>query len=263
MSGEFSALRMIASDLDRTLLGEGGELSDAAAGVLGRCRARGLITAFATARPERATWVFQQKFRPDYVFANNGASIYHNGEKIYEAAIPRDVLRAVLRQVLAHPKVACIVIEAEGRQYTNCADTSDWGLHWNPAYTDFSSIPDVDAPKFSIECADGEAIRRMLEHYPELTLSANSGEDRYQIVCAGESKLHAIERVAAMLGFSVKQVAAFGDDHNDVAMLKRCGVGVAVKEAIPEAKRAARFICPSHREDGVARWIEDHILSMP
>ena len=56
------------------------------------------------------------------------------------------------------------------------------------------------------------------------------------------------------------EIAAFGDDHNDIAMLSACGAGIAVGNAIDEVKRAADHIALSNEEDGVARWIEENIL---
>jgi hydroxymethylpyrimidine pyrophosphatase-like HAD family hydrolase len=55
-------------------------------------------------------------------------------------------------------------------------------------------------------------------------------------------------------------IAAFGDDHNDVEMLRRCGFGVAVANAIEEAKAAAGCICGTNDNDGVANWIEERVL---
>lgn len=54
----------------------------------------------------------------------------------------------------------------------------------------------------------------------------------------------------------MKNVIAFGDDHNDIEMLRECGVGVAVANAIDEAKAVADYICDTSDNDGLARWLE-------
>ena len=51
---------------------------------------------------------------------------------------------------------------------------------------------------------------------------------------------------------------AFGDNYNDVDMLREAGIGVAVENAIPEAKAVADEITAPGKEDGVARSIEAH-----
>jgi hydroxymethylpyrimidine pyrophosphatase-like HAD family hydrolase len=52
----------------------------------------------------------------------------------------------------------------------------------------------------------------------------------------------------------------FGDDLNDAEMLRECGIGVAVSNALDEAKAVAGHICGDCDEDGVARWLEGNAL---
>ena len=54
--------------------------------------------------------------------------------------------------------------------------------------------------------------------------------------------------------------AAFGDDVNDVEMVRNCGTGVAVDNAIDAVKAAAKYACGNNEDDGVAKWLEQHIL---
>jgi hydroxymethylpyrimidine pyrophosphatase-like HAD family hydrolase len=58
----------------------------------------------------------------------------------------------------------------------------------------------------------------------------------------------------------MNDVAAFGDDFSDVEMLNECGIGIAVANAIVEAKTTADYICDTNDNDGVAKWIEEKIL---
>ncbi len=48
----------------------------------------------------------------------------------------------------------------------------------------------------------------------------------------------------------------FGDDYNDIDILSSCGIGVAVENALPEVKKAAKEITESNEQDGVAKWME-------
>ncbi|MFR6333535.1 MAG: HAD family hydrolase [Eisenbergiella sp.] len=51
-----------------------------------------------------------------------------------------------------------------------------------------------------------------------------------------------------------------GDDYNDIRMLRECGRGIAVENAISEVKEAADEICADNDRDGVAEWLERNIL---
>ena len=61
------------------------------------------------------------------------------------------------------------------------------------------------------------------------------------------------------LGVPASQIVAFGDDFNDIGMLKVCGTGIAMDNAIEEVKNAADQVCDSNEADGVAKWMEEHL----
>ena len=73
-------------------------------------------------------------------------------------------------------------------------------------------------------------------------------------------KTAAIKALAEFSKISLKDTVAFGDDLNDIEMLRLCGTGVAVANAIPEAREAADMITFSNDADGVARWLANHCL---
>jgi hypothetical protein len=75
------------------------------------------------------------------------------------------------------------------------------------------------------------------------------------------TKSRAIAELAGIWGINRKEIAAFGDDFNDLDMFEYAGIGVAMSNAVSEAKAAADFICGSNDEDGVARWLEENIIS--
>ena len=58
----------------------------------------------------------------------------------------------------------------------------------------------------------------------------------------------------------INSFVAFGDDVNDIDMVQRCGIGVAVSNAIDAVKEVADYICDSNDDDGVAKWIELNLL---
>ena len=55
-------------------------------------------------------------------------------------------------------------------------------------------------------------------------------------------------------------LVAFGDDMNDLEMIKNCGTGVAVENALDEIKNVAKYICGTNNDDGVAKWLEKYML---
>ena len=73
-------------------------------------------------------------------------------------------------------------------------------------------------------------------------------------------KVQAIRELARLLNISLSDIAAFGDDKNDMEMLQICGTGVAVANAIPDVKNIADNVTLSNDENGVAEWLVKNVL---
>ena len=74
-----------------------------------------------------------------------------------------------------------------------------------------------------------------------------------EILPAGVNKGTALERLEMILGIKKEEVICFGDNLNDLEMIRRAGIGVAMGNAGAEVKAAADCIAPDHNDDGVAR----------
>jgi Cof subfamily protein (haloacid dehalogenase superfamily) len=85
-------------------------------------------------------------------------------------------------------------------------------------------------------------------------------DDMLEVLPPGASKGSGLRRLLADLEVAPENVLAIGDGENDVEMLQLAGVGVAVANAMPAAKAAADFIVASHDDDGVAEAIERFVL---
>jgi Cof subfamily protein (haloacid dehalogenase superfamily) len=73
---------------------------------------------------------------------------------------------------------------------------------------------------------------------------------------AGVTKWSAIRRLAAEWGVGDEAICAVGDDVNDVPMIRAAGLGVAMGNAVPEVKQAADRIAPSQTDDGLAHVVD-------
>ncbi len=84
-----------------------------------------------------------------------------------------------------------------------------------------------------------------------------SEQTLFEILPKGVCKGSAIVKLAEFLGIDRSRTVAVGDYDNDASMLKAAGIGIAVKNASPKAKEAARFITVSNEEHAIARIIRD------
>jgi HAD superfamily hydrolase (TIGR01484 family) len=197
------------------------------------------------------------KFETDAVAYHNGAVITVGGAVLKTSGIdPRTVNRlSSAASQFAHAKLSA---EINDTLYANF-DTSVWpGVV--SILTDFTNLPDIPADKIiisGVDNAEATALMQLLDNDLYWDISEN---EIYMIMNKTARKLNAVSVLAAHFEIPLADIAAFGDDYNDIEMLRECGVGVAVANAIDEAKAVADYICLTNEDDGVAKWIEENIL---
>ena len=74
------------------------------------------------------------------------------------------------------------------------------------------------------------------------------------------SKWNTIKSLTEKLGIDTKNIIAFGDDYNDIDMIKNAGIGIAMGNAEENVKKVANFVTDTNMNDGVAKYIKQKIL---
>ncbi len=252
-------IKLIASDLDRTLLRHDESLSPYTRAVLARCREKGVLFFVATARPPRALENLIGGLTYDGALCHNGGVVVLNGEIVWEHGIAPDVALHLLRRLQREFPQATISAEIGGELYANFGADKLWfGTPYH--FTDFSVFPDKPAEKLMLGLQFPEQVKEVDACLPEGLYCQVSDNKIIMIQPKGVEKGKALNAICERLGISAAQTVGFGDDWNDISLLQACGVGVAVGNALPEVKKAADEICASNEEDGPARWLEEHLL---
>ena len=109
---------------------------------------------------------------------------------------------------------------------------------------------------------DGEKlakVKELLDSHPRTCEFdyIRSEETLYEILPKGVSKGNVLMKLAEHLGIDRGRTVALGDYNNDVSMLRAAGVGIAVANAVPEAKAAADRITVSNNEHAIAKTVEE------
>ena len=86
--------------------------------------------------------------------------------------------------------------------------------------------------------------------------------DFLEIMASGYDKGSAIDALAHYYGIDYSHIMALGDDYNDVPMLKKAGISVAMENSVPEAKAAAKYITDTNNNDGVAKAIKKLVFGI-
>ncbi|MCX4365581.1 MAG: HAD family hydrolase [Bacilli bacterium] len=109
-----------------------------------------------------------------------------------------------------------------------------------------------------------EMYNDLKEKFPELSiiLMQDSFASRkwIEIMPAGCTKIEAINKVSAYYNINNDDIICFGDGLNDIEMLEKCGVGVAMNNALDEVKEAANLVTKKNNtEDGIIDFLEDYL----
>ncbi|GAA5513980.1 sugar phosphatase YidA [Deinococcus carri] len=263
-------IRLIATDLDGTLLRPDLTVSARTRAALAAARAAGIQVVPVTARQPRGVRpIAEAAGFADYALCGNGAHGVHlgTGETLFEAHVPEAVQRAVAEALAARVPGVLFVSVREGGEVFVAQDGYAAIAHFEdhkrePGEMGTFTLDDVLARpslKFIVRHA-ALTPRELLAEVRALGLGGfavtHSGAPFLEVLAEGVSKAWGLERLCARLGIAREEVLAFGDAPNDAEMLAWAGRGVAMGNAEPEALEVADEVTRTNAQDGVALVIE-------
>ena len=249
-------IKMIATDLDETLLHTDKSLSAYTIDILRRCSNKGIKLVAATARGNSV-----KKLLPNDLFdariLTNGAKAFAGDVIVYDSTMPVDVFKPLLKQLTAHGINAAAKIG--GIHHANFDVRTRW------SYIDYFLLSDLEnfpggADKLYAVIETPAQRETVLGIVPEQLHMHISKDNLAMLMHAGATKQNAIAAVAKHFGIAMQEIVAFGDDTNDIGMLKAVGTGVAMANALDSVKQVADEICLTNDEEGVAKWLCQHLL---
>lgn len=249
-------IKMIVTDLDGTLLKDDKQISAHTKAVINQLRNRGILFVVATARPIRAVKTFLPWVNYDAAIFHNGAVILDHKTLLKNWGIenPREIVHAILNDKPNYK----IAVESNDVMYSNFNAEEIWsGIDYIKT-SDFKELKHSYAEKIIID-APSEEMNILKKYITDDLYMLPSDNRIITIHNIQSSKMNGIKTLAERYHISPSQIVAFGDDYNDIDMLKSCGIGVAVKNALPEVKDAADEITESNEQDGVAKWLERYL----
>lgn len=258
--------RLIATDLDGTLLRDDKTISQRTIAALAAAEDAGVEVFFVTGRPLRWMGVVAQHL------AGHGMAIVANGAAVY------DLRAGTLIEAFPLPEDDALTIAHALRAAvpgTTFAVERTFGFWHEPAYPAIE--PDSSAPRAGIEellaAHRTQPLLKLLAKHPSLdpdeflalasTVAGEHGEITrssesalLEISGVGVSKATTLAKCCAERGVTASEVVAFGDMPNDLAMLEWAGTSYAVANAHPHVRAATTYRTESNEDDGVALVIE-------
>ncbi|PEC22831.1 HAD family hydrolase [Bacillus cereus] len=249
--------KVIISDLDGTLLRSDKTIPEKSINILRECKNKGDELIFATARPPRSiNQYIPSVLKNEIVICYNGALVLKGNDVLYEMEISKKIILEIIK-IGKKYNLHQICLEINDKLYSNF-DVTDYFGNVPCEVMDVSELNFEKASKV-IVCTKGSINKELTKELPiECSAVITDDGTLCQIMHAEVSKWNSIQRVLQHLNRDASEVIAFGDDYNDMEMIEKCGIGVAMSNAVEELKSVAKFIAKSNDEDGVATFLESN-----
>ena len=280
-------IKIIALDLDGTLLDSEKRLSETNRRALERAAEKGVLIVPTTGRffgmmpPAVRDLPFVR-----YAITINGAQVYdrETDTAIVRDEIPLDMALQVMETLDRYDVIYDCYRQNWGWMTAALQDkAADYATneHYLKMVREFrkpvpelkqhlrETAADGDGQKILLFATNQERSTaidclRMLSdeitaRFPEIKVTASTWNN-IELNIKTAHKGNALKRFAEHLGYTLENCMAFGDGMNDFTMVEAAGLGVAMANAEPEVKRVAKWIAPSNDEDGVAAGIAKWVL---
>ena len=255
-------MRLVATDLDGTLVRSDGSVSAYTADVLERVEALGIPVVFVTGRPLRWTEeVFEH-------VGEHGLAVVSNGALVWDVARHRPHLERPIDPALGLEVCALVREAIPGSAFA--VETLD-GIGLEEAFLERHRVPEGARRAPIAELFDRPALKLLARHEElspqefwdaaeavvqgRLVITWSSTTALLEISAPGVTKASTLELLCADLGVDAADVVAFGDMPNDLPMLAWAGTSYAMANAHHTVLEAAVHVAPANDEDGVARTL--------
>ncbi len=258
---------LICTDLDGTLLNEEREVSKENVAAIEYFKSEGGLFTFVTGRQRVITKELYDMVQPNVPFGCfNGAGLFDGvkNEFVWLATLPDSAAEIVNFIAAQFPQAGIQLNTKNGIYYQqDCIVTEAFRERTNTPYQygDFKTVPEP-VVKVVFASEDGACLDRVSEVIAKHPKAAGVDIVRSEYIFSdlmpkNVSKGNGLQALAEYLKIDMRNTLAIGDYDNDVSMIKRAGVGVAVANASKSAKAAADLITVSNNEHAIAKVIDD------
>lgn len=273
-------IRLIALDIDGTLLDGDGRIPEANREAIRHATDAGIEVALATGRRyDFARPIFEALPGPLTLILSNGAIVKtREGETVMRSLLPREIARSVLAELPEHRDSAAVVFDRvrEGQVVFEAIDWDDPRHHRffasnRPFLSEVAPLEDclIEDPiqvMFTGACVEMRSLfDRLRADADRFSVALTEYEHRnfslVDVVRRGCSKGSALQAWSERRGFRRSEVMAIGDNLNDVQMLEFAGTPVVMGNGLSELKARGWPVTGRHDEGGVAQAIMRYVLN--
>ena len=256
-----ATIKVVMSDVDGTILNFHHQISNNLKNEVKKLTAKGIPFVLASARSPEGMKQISRELALESVplVAFNGALILKEATTIFTKPLEKYEVMRILTLLAAHFPNIGINLYSENNWYVNKVDEHIKGeskiTQLTPKVADLASLAaTVPVHKLLLIASEAEISAAYEFLTPQVTTSALylSKENYLEITHRAVSKAEALRKIAAYYQITCREIMAFGDNYNDLPMLKAAGIGIAMANAPLTVKKAADKVTKTNDEDGVA-----------
>ncbi len=260
-------IKLIATDMDGTLLDENGHLPEGFTEILSRLNAKNIKLVIASGRPY---YTLQTNFGPVgrqlSFICENGALVVDNNKVIYENAIDKNLVTEVLNSAKAIEGNAVVLCAANCAYIEECSE--EHLAEIKKYYTNIERVDNLanvtdDIIKVTI-CNLNNSLENLNNIFkPKFDDKLNvvgSGDIWIDISNKGVNKGLALKNLMEIDDISKDETMALGDYYNDIEMLEQAEYSFVMENAPEDMKEHGKYIAASNIEHGVLRAIVEYAL---
>ena len=252
-------ISLVLVDLDGTLFRDDKSISEYSKQTIKRLQQKGVLFGICTSRAYVNSIKFLDGISPDIFITNGGGMVRQGEKKIYTCQFSVEEVRTLIEATfkICGPDAILSADNEEGLYSNSKEELGD--KFWT--FNDFLDFQEP-AMKVCIQTLDKDKVSKIAQSIgsDRIDFLPFSDIPWYKMTLKDATKEKAISVMSQKLNIPLEQIAAFGDDFSDIGMLKLCGKGIAMENAIPQVKKIASGICRSNEEDGIAHWLEENLL---
>lgn len=256
-------IKLIVSDIDGTLLEDGGNrLNPELFDVIRKLRERGMQFAAASGRQ----WVsIERVFEPVkekiFYLSDNGAYVGCCGRQLFINPIDREVAVEMVEAIRAAGLVTMVSGPNEVYLDTDDQEFYDWMVTgYQFRVKKVEDVTKLETPFIKVSAYQKtdaeEATRDIRARFADRLKIAISGEMWMDCMAPGVNKGQAVKLLQESLGITPEETMVFGDQLNDIEMLKQAYYSFAIGNARPEVKAVSRFTADTNVRDGVLKVLK-------
>lgn len=261
-------IKLIATDLDGTFLdGESQYDAERLRQLLTACKEKGIYFVVASGRSLKSVKSVFADFVDDVIFlGENGAVVDYQEEVLYEEIMPRTLYLDIIHQIENSHFQNQEMVHLSGKRgayiLTNIdADYHAFLSHYYPIMETVENFSEIDDEIYKVGANFAASELHDASHWLTETISGviamTSGYECLDVMSDHVNKGNALRHLCEKLGLEADEVIAFGDNSNDVEMLKFAGTAVIPENAHSAIQELADVVIGHHKTGSVISYMEE------